>query len=320
MLGEVINLDRKYPLVRCGKSIEESTEFRCEESAAIKKNSDVRCVIGDIVEVSPPGNHDFGIIEKIMPRKTSFVRRDPVDRTSSQVLAANFTQVVIIEPIDRLNIKRIERELVLAHQTGAKVAILLSKGDLASEKDKDECTSKVAEVAGSTASVYVVSINDPDSLKAALRPLFADETSILLGQSGAGKSSLTNLLAGRDAQATGEVRAVDGKGRHTTVARSIIDIPTEDGRLCRLVDMPGVRGLGLFDAQSGIESAFEDIVCLSQNCRFRDCEHINEPGCAVKQAVEDGSLAQARLQSYLELKAEVDTMLKRRERSNWKNK
>lgn len=316
MRGEVVKLDRKYPLVQC----EDGSRFRCEETASIKKKSDVRCVIGDVVEVSPPGNHEFGIIEKIMPRETSFVRKDPADRSASQVLASNFSQVVIIEPFDRLNIKRIERELVLAHETGAKVAILLSKYDTVSPEDQKALIEKVEEIAGPDVAVCDVSIKEPDSILRLKDELFLDETSILLGQSGAGKSSLTNMLTGEETQATGDVRAGDSKGRHTTVNRAIIELSAQDGHTCRIVDMPGVRGLGLWDAQNGIENAFADIADVAQDCKFRDCTHTNEPGCAVKEAVEDGRIAQARLQSYLDLRNEIKTTLERRERASWKNK
>lgn len=316
MLGEVIKLDRKYPLVRC----DDGTEFRCEEAANIKKKSNVRCAIGDMVEVSPPGNHEFGIIERIFPRETSFVRKDPADRSASQVLAANFSQVVIIEPFDRLNIKRIERELVLAHETGANVAVVLSKYDTVSPDDREALMNAIKEIAGNNVTVCDVSIKEPDSILSLKDKLFLDDTSILIGQSGAGKSSLINMLTGENTQATGDVRTGDSKGRHTTVNRAIIDLDAPDEHTCRIVDMPGVRGLGLWDAQTGIEHAFSDITDVAQNCKFRDCSHTNEPGCAVKEAVENGQIAKARLQSYIDLKNEIKTTLERRERASWKNK
>ena len=316
MLGEVIKLDRKYPLVRC----EDGLELRCEEAATVKKRSSLRCAIGDIVEVSSPSDHEFGIIEKIHPRRTAFERKDPADRTTSQVLAANFGQVVIIEPFDRINLKRIERELVLAHETGAEVAILLSKYDTKTPDERTQIIKEVSDIAGRLVDVHEVSIKEPCSILKLKNDLFAGKTSILLGQSGAGKSSLINMLIGEDVQVTGNVRASDGKGRHTTVDRSMIDLPMENSETCRIVDMPGIRGLGLWNAQTGIEHAFMEIEDLSQNCKFRDCSHTNEPGCAVKQAVEDGDLSAARLSSYLELKKEIADTLDRRERTSWKNK
>lgn len=316
MNGEVIKLDRKFPLVKC----ENGTICRCEEAANIKKESDIRCVIGDHVVVSLTEGHEFGVIEEILLRKTEFVRKDPSERSSSQILAANFTQVVIVEPFDRINIKRIERELVLAHETGAKVAILLTKFDTVEPDRRASLTQEVSDIAGKDVKIFEVSVTDPLSIEGLKDTLFLDEASILLGQSGAGKSTLINKLLGENFQATGEVREGDSKGRHTTVSRSIIDISVPEGHWCQIVDMPGVRGLGLWDSRNGIDLAFKDISKLAQECKFRDCKHISEPGCAVMKAVQDGKISQARLSSYIELNEEINSMLERRERSTWKNK
>lgn len=316
MQGEIIKLDRKYPLVK----FEDGSQRRCEESTSIKKKGSRRCVIGDFVKVASLDDHDFDIIEDILPRKTSLIRKDPSERSESQVLAANFSQVVIMEPFDRLNLKRLERELVLAHETGAKVAVLLTKSDTVDPSQELHLCHSVAELAGRDVPVHSVSIHSPDSILELKEDLFADETSILLGQSGAGKSSLANILIGNDAQATGSVRSTDGKGRHTTVSRSIIDLPLKSGRDCRIVDMPGIKGLGLWDASSGIDHAFSDIIELGQDCRFRDCTHTSEPGCAVREAVDRGLISPARLRSYLDLREEVDRMRERKRQASWKNK
>ena len=134
MRGTVIKLDRGFPLVQ----LEDGSELRCEHATALVKGEKVRAVIGDVVDVSLPEEHDKGIIEAIEPRTTAFVRKDPAERTTAQVLAANFDSVIIAEPIVNLNIKRLERELVLAHETGARVAIVLTKADLASSPDEAE--------------------------------------------------------------------------------------------------------------------------------------------------------------------------------------
>jgi len=306
MRGTIIKLDRGFPLVQ----LEDDTELRCEHATALVKGEKVRAVIGDVVDISLPEEHDKGIIEAIAPRTTAFVRKDPAERTTAQVLAANFDSVIIAEPIVNLNIKRLERELVLAHETGARVAIVLTKADLASSPDEAEAVRKsAADLAGRDVPVVVMSVDDEESIARVRALVPKGEVAVLIGKSGVGKSSLVNLLAGADVQSIGDVRASDGKGRHTTVDRVMVEIPDAG----RVVDMPGIRGLGLWDSDTGIDVAFTDVAELAEQCRFRDCKHTDEPGCAVLAAVESGELAQARLDSYRSLVAEVETTRKRRD-------
>ena len=317
MIGEVVKLDRKFPLIE----LEDGQRLRCEHSADLKKRGKVRAVIGDIVEVSVPEGHDVGIIESIEPRSSQFVRKDPTERAVPQVLAANFDRVIVVQPIDHLNLKRLERELVLAHETGADVVVALTKADLLDSAQVAQAVCDVNELAGSAVQVMAVSKDDAASI-AEVRKLMAEgTTSVLIGKSGAGKSTLVNLLLGEDARATSEVRASDGKGRHKTVSREVMQLPVIDGLGGgRIVDMPGVRGLGLWDADEGIGAAFSDIEELATECRFRDCKHKGEPGCAVQAAVAAGDISQARLESYLGLQEELAKTARRREQSTWKNK
>lgn len=303
--GTVVKLDRGFPLVR----LESGEEIRCEHATSLVKKKTDRAVIGDRVIVDYPDGHEKAIIESILPRSTQFVRKDPTERALPQTLAANFDLVLIAQPLEEVNFKRLERELVLAHETGAQVALLLTKADLAARNDdQDQTISRVRALSGHD-RVLVVSQEDPRSIEAVADLVAEDDrTAILVGRSGVGKSSLVNLLVGVERQRTTPVRESDGKGRHTTVSREIIALP----RGGYIVDMPGVRGLGLWDAEAGIQEAFADIEQLAQQCKFRDCVHEGEVGCAVQQAVHEGTLSPERLESYLRLKKEAEEVKAKR--------
>lgn len=305
MKGQVVKLDRGYPLVRCrtGELV------RCEHATALVKSAYSRAVIGDHVEVSIPEGHDKGIIEDIEPRSCEFVRKDPTERALPQVLAANFNRVLVAQPLADVNLKRLERELVLAHETGAAVSVVLTKADLAeSDRHVEKVRDAVRAIVGDV-DVLVISSADPKSIEAVRSLIPAGTTAVLIGKSGVGKSSLVNLLVGEEILETGDVREGDGKGRHTTVSREMIDLP---GGGC-IVDMPGVRGLGLWDAEAGIGAAFSDIEEVATRCRFRDCRHEDEPGCAVLAAVEAGEIAAGRFASYQDLRREAREVELRRE-------
>ncbi len=304
--GQVVKLDRGYPLVRT-----DSGRFvRCEHATALVKGERLRAVIGDNVAVSVPDGHDKGIIEEILPRTREFVRKDPTERALPQVLAANFDRVLVAQPLSDINFKRLERELVLAYETGAEVTVVLTKADLAeSEEAVREVRERVRDLVGEATETVVVSAEDPESVEAVRALVSPGTVAVFIGKSGVGKSSLVNMLVGNEVQETAAVREGDGKGRHTTVSREMIDIP---GGGC-VVDMPGVRGLGLWDAEAGIGAAFSDVEELAEECRFRDCRHENEPGCAVRAAVESGELSERRFLSYQALRQETVQVKERRE-------
>ena len=304
--GQVVKLDRGYPLVR----MEDGRLVRCEQAAALLKGSQVRAVVGDVVEATVPDGHDKGIIESIAPRSRAFVRKDPTERAVPQVLAANFDRVIVAQPLADVNVRRLERDLVLAYETGATVTVVLTKADLAeSEEHVAEVRERVSALVGSDVQTLVVSENDLSSVEAVRALVPPNTTAVLIGKSGVGKSSMVNMLVGEDIQDTTPVRNRDGKGRHTTVSREMVAIPQGGW----IVDMPGVRGLGMWEADAGIGAAFADVEALAERCRFRDCRHENEPGCAVRAAVEAGSIAPERIASYRVLKQETEEVRERRE-------
>lgn len=308
--GEVFKLDRGFPLVK----LEDGSLIRCEHATALVKGEKVRAVIGDVVDVAVPDGHDKAIIEGIRERRRAFVRKDPTERALPQVLAANFDRVIVAQPISEVNLRRLERELVLAYETSAEVTVVLTKADLAQDEEHiAQVRAQVCDLAGKQVETLVVSSHEPETVEAVRALIGAGQMAVLIGRSGVGKSSLVNLLMGAEVQETAAVREGDGKGRHTTVSREIIELPGGG----RIVDMPGVRGLGLWDADAGIEAAFADIEELAEECRFRDCKHVNEPGCAVLAALAAGDISQARYDSYQALRQETATIKERREQARW---
>ena len=308
--GRIIKLDRGFPLVK----LADGREIRCKHATALVKGERVRAVIGDVVSVSLAQGSDKALIVGVEPRRCELVRKDPTERAVPQVLAANFDRVIVTQPAIEVNMRRLERELVLAHETGAAVTVVLTKADLAESEDAVRAVrERVRALAGASVETLVVSAEEPESVEAVRALVPEGSVAVLIGKSGVGKSSLVNVLVGEEVQETGSVREADGAGRHTTVSREMVKIP--GGGL--VVDMPGVRGLGLWDADAGIGAAFADVEALAESCRFRDCKHENEPGCAVRAAVEAGELSEERYESYRALKKESADVRERREHARW---
>lgn len=254
--------------------------------------------VGDWVAVRVVDGGD-PLIERVLPRVSAFVRCDPGDTTAAQVVAANVDTIFLMHALSReLNLRRMERELVLAWQSGADPAVVLSKADLCSDVDS------AVEVARSVAPgvpVYALSSLDGRGMAEVASYASRGRTVALLGASGVGKSTLANVLAGEDLQATQEVRPRDSKGRHTTVARELVLLP--GGGV--LIDTPGMRALAPWESGVGMNLAFADITALAAECRFADCSHDAEPGCAVLAAVAGGRLPVRRLESYRALRGEL---------------
>lgn len=307
--ARVVKLDRGFPLART----QEGREYRCKHATALVKGDAHRAVIGDEVQLDVPEGADKAIISQILPRRNTLVRKDPTERALPQVLAANFDTVIIAHPLSELNLRRLDRELVLAQGTGAHVVVALTKADLADDAQQaEELRAQAEEVVAADVDVVVVSEDDAVSVEQLRACIPAGTVAVLIGRSGVGKSSLVNLLAGSNVQETTPVREVDGKGRHTTVSRTMVSVQGGGS----IVDMPGVRSVGLWESAEGIAAAFADIEDLAAQCRFRDCKHVNEPGCAVQAAVKAGTLHQARLDSYTHLMQENEAQQEKREEAH----
>ena len=233
----------------------------------------------------------------VLPRSSLLQRRDPT-RGGAQVMAANVDVVGIVCGVDRrVNAGRIQRMVVQVWDSDATPIIVLTKADLlANTRDAEEIAAGVA----GGAEVFVVSVTEDRGLDE-IRAAVADRTVAFIGESGAGKSTLVNALAGREIALTGAVREHDAKGRHTTTARELHVLAGN----VRLIDTPGMREMGLWTDVETVDEVFDDIVELSELCKFRDCTHDNEPGCAVRAAVEDGRLPLDHLESWQSLRKEA---------------
>jgi ribosome biogenesis GTPase len=237
-------------------------------------------------------------IHAVLPRRSAFLRKVAFHATEAQVLASNIDTVFVVTGLDEdFSPRRIERYLTLAWESGATPALILTKADLC-----DDPLAKLveAEQVALGVSAHVVSNVTGEGLDELATYLAPAQTIALLGSSGVGKSSLANRLLGAELQATKEL-AEDGTGRHTTTARQLFRLP--GGAM--LVDTPGLREVQLWDADEGINEAFSDVDELAADCRFNDCAHMREPGCAVQAAIDEGRLPRERLQSYRALQREL---------------
>lgn len=255
-------------------------------------------VVGDWVLLA--GDTSEPLVEHVLERTTAIVRRDPGRAARVQVLATNIDAVLITHPMsdEGPNLARIERELALVWDSGATPVVVLTKADLAG--DVGEALEAIVGAAPGVA-VHATSTVTGDGLEDIRAYLKGNRTIVLIGPSGSGKSTLVNALAGEDIRPTREVRVSDHRGRHTTVSRDLLQLPS--GGL--VIDTPGLRAVGMWDSADGIDQAFSDVAAFAEDCRFRDCRHDGEPGCAVEAAVASGELPARRLQSYRELQAEV---------------
>ena len=254
--------------------------------------------VGDWVALRP-GAASSAVIEAVLPRASSFVRKVAGDTTEEQVVAANVDTVFLVSGLDAdFNCRRIERYLAAAWESGAEPVVVLNKADLAADLD---ARIAEAEAAAPGAAVVPLSALAGEGLAALSAWLAPGRTVALIGSSGVGKSTLVNALLGTARQATGVVREDDSRGRHTTTHRELIPLP--GGAL--LLDTPGMRELQLWGGEESLDGAFPEIAELAAACRFRDCRHEAEPGCAVLAALATGRLDEERLLSWRKLQREL---------------
>ena len=253
---------------------------------------------GDFVLIDHNKDGDSRII-KTLERKTYFSRRDPDKGRGEQAVAANFDTVFIMQSLNHdFNPKRMERYLTAARQSKAEPVIVLTKADLTDDYLPYILeTSRVAQ----GVKTCVVSSKTGYGMEELSPYLQKGKTLVFLGSSGVGKSSLVNALAGEQIMDVNGIREDDSKGRHTTTHRELIMLSSG----VMIIDTPGMRELGMWDVTEGLGDAFSDVEEIARGCRFRDCRHENEPGCAVREAIENGTLDASRFESYKKIKAEA---------------
>ena len=267
---------------------------------------------GDFVMINYIENGDSQIITTL-PRKTLFSRREPGPVPRDQAVAANFDYVFIMQSLNMdFNPNRLERYLTLSWQSGATPVILLTKADLT--EDYRDYLTQVERVAAGV-NTHVVSAHTGYGLNRLNAYLQPGKTAVFLGSSGVGKSSLVNTLAGEEVMAVNAIREDDSKGRHTTTHRQLIRLPSG----VMIIDTPGMRELGMWDVSEGLHDAFADVEQYIGKCRFSDCRHEMEPGCAIKTAIAAGDLEAGRWESYKKLKEEaMDKAEMLRRKNEWR--
>ncbi|MEH0653399.1 ribosome small subunit-dependent GTPase A [Streptomyces scabiei] len=292
------------------------------DTAFVTPHDSLRVVCtGDWVAVEPAGDPRY--VRTCLPRRSAFVRSTSSKRAEGQILAANVDHAVVAVSLAvELDLGRVERFLALAWESGAQPVVVLTKADLVPDAATLAHLVQDVETVAPGVAVLAVSSAHGEGLDV-LAAVLSGGTSVLLGQSGAGKSTLANALLGENVMDVQAIRDVDGKGRHTTTTRNLLALP--GGGV--LIDTPGLRGVGLWDAESGVGQVFAEIEALAADCRFHDCAHIAEPGCAVLGAVESGELPERRLDSYRKLLrenqrivAKSDARVRAEIRKDWKRK
>ncbi|MEW1699572.1 ribosome small subunit-dependent GTPase A [Streptomyces sp. NPDC091278] len=315
--GRVVRVDRG----QCDVATADGTVRA--DTAFVTPHDPLRVICtGDWAAVDPEGA-DPRYVRACLPRRTAFARSTSSKRSEGQILAANVDHAVIAVSLAvELDLGRIERFLALAWESGAQPIVVLSKADLVPDPTGLSYLVEDVETVAPGVQVLPLSSTTGEGVDV-LSAVVAGGTTVLLGVSGAGKSTLANALVGQDVMAVQAARDIDGKGRHTTTTRNLFVLP--GGGV--LIDTPGLRGVGLWDAETGVGQVFSEIEELARECRFHDCAHESEPGCAVAAAIEDGSLPVRRFDSYRKLLrenqrlvAKTDARLRTEMVKDWKRK
>ncbi|MFJ4918639.1 ribosome small subunit-dependent GTPase A [Streptomyces sp. NPDC088725] len=314
--GRVVRVDRGQCDVHTADGLVHA------DTAFVTPHDPLRVICtGDWAAMDRAGDPRF--VREYLPRRTAFVRSTSSTRSEGQILAANVEYAIIaISLAAELNLGRVERFLALGWESGATPLVVLTKADLVADPlVRGHLVQDVGNAAPG-ARVLAVSSETGEGIETLAR-LVSGGTSVLIGSSGAGKSTLANALLGRDVMEVQAIRDVDGKGRHTTTTRNLLALP--GGGV--LIDTPGLRGVGMWDAGNGVGQVFSEIEELAAGCRFHNCAHLSEPGCAVLAAVADGVLTERRLESYRKLLrenqrivAKTDARLRAEIRRDWRLK
>jgi ribosome biogenesis GTPase len=285
------------------RAFAESGELQVQHSGKLRHEAETLSAVGDWVAVRPTAGEATGTIEAILPRRSKFSRKVAGELTVEQIVAANIDTVFLVMGLDGdYNPRRLERYLLLAYQSGASPVVILNKSDVADHlaEDMDEIQALTVGI-----PVHAMSAKDNTGLEVVTGYLGPGRTGALLGSSGVGKSTIVNALIGEERFKTRDVREHDSRGRHTTRHRNLIVLPERRGLL---IDTPGMRELQLWSQGEGARETFDDIMALAAGCHFTDCRHRDEPRCAVKQAVEEGTLAANRLEGFLKLQEELSSL------------
>ena len=313
-LGCVVRLDRGFPAVLTEKRL-----ARAEFAAGLTKERFSKAAVGDWACVRYPEGHDGVLLEEILPRRSALERWRGGARGEKQTLAANVGLVLVAQALgpEPVICDRLVRSAVVVRDCGAQVACVLTKADRAGGDARlAEDIDRVRQVLGEKVPIVACALGEKDSSELAacarakgagwgeegiLSLVSPGTVACILGESGAGKSTLLNALLGRNLLKTGAVRSSDDAGRHTTVSRRMVAIPSGG----TIVDMPGIRSLPLVGHERGLAKVFPEIADAARSCRFRDCTHTHEPGCAVREALAESAFCQERYDAYVALAQEM---------------